>query len=166
MLRFMYEFDYNNIHGASTMVFNAQVYSLADKYVVPALKYHAREKFRTAISSGWALDDFPLAVAEAYSSTLETDRGLRDVIVKTADANINKLLENELFADVLRETPGFALDMVDSLSSSRPNQRKDHKSYRCPNCEKCMDGSLSRGTSYYCMHCGNRRSDWYQYTQS
>ena len=33
VLRFMYYFDYNNIHGVSTMIFNAQVYSLADKYL-------------------------------------------------------------------------------------------------------------------------------------
>jgi speckle-type POZ protein len=160
MLRFMYHFDYSNIHGASTMIFNAQVYGLADKYIIPTLKGHAREKFRTVIRSGWAMDDFPLAVSEAYNSTPETDRGLRGLVVEVADANINKLLENELFRDVLRETPGFAIDIVDSLSSSRQKQRKDHKRYSCKSCGEFMDGDLSRGTYYYCIHCGNRRSDW------
>ncbi len=163
MLHFMYHLDYNNVHGASTMIFDAQVYGLADKYAIPALKSHALEKFRMVISSGWVMDDFPLAVSEAYNSTPETDRALRDLVVEISNTNINKLLENKLFRDVLRETPGFAVDMVNSLSSSRQNRRKDHKRYRCPSCENVMDGALLGGTYYYCMHCGSRRSDWTSY---
>jgi DNA-directed RNA polymerase subunit RPC12/RpoP len=163
MLRFMYHLDYNTIHGASTMIFNTQVYGLADKYIIPALKSLALEKFRMDISSGWAMDDFPLTVSEAYNSTPETDRALRDLVVEISTANINKLLENELFRGVLRETPGFAVDMVNSLSSSRQNRHKDHKSYRCPSCDHVMDGDLLGGTYYYCIHCGSRRSDWNSY---
>ena len=44
MLHFMYHLDYNTIHGASTMIFNTQVYGLADKYIIPALKSLALEK--------------------------------------------------------------------------------------------------------------------------
>ncbi|KAK4032825.1 hypothetical protein C8A01DRAFT_20156, partial [Parachaetomium inaequale] len=119
MLRFMYCFDYNNIHGVSTMIFNAQVYSLSDKYMIPALKDLAKEKFRSAINTGWAMDDFPLTVAEVYSSTPEDDGGLRDLAVKVADTNIKRLLQNEQFRDLLKKSPGFAADMVISMSSNK-----------------------------------------------
>ncbi|RYP39208.1 hypothetical protein DL767_002316 [Monosporascus sp. MG133] len=144
MLHFMYHFDYNNTHGASTMIFNAQVYSVADKYIIPALKAEAREKFGTAISTGWAMDDFPSAIAEVYNSTPESDRGLRDLTVEIARTNINPLRENELFRDVLREIPSFAAEMVISISDTH---KKDQKIYRCPNCGKQMGGTLSGGTA-------------------
>ncbi|RYP71327.1 hypothetical protein DL771_004904 [Monosporascus sp. 5C6A] len=120
MLYFMYHFDYNNVHGASTMIFNAQVYSLADKYIIPSLKSQAREKFETAISTGWAMDDFPLAIAEVYNSTPDSDRGLRDLTVKIARTNINALLKTELFRDVLGEIPAFAAEMVISKMTPPP----------------------------------------------
>ncbi|RYP78958.1 hypothetical protein DL770_006798 [Monosporascus sp. CRB-9-2] len=165
MLRFMYHFDYNNIHGASTMVFNAQVYSLADKYIIPTLKDQAREKFRTAISTGWAMDDFPLAIAEVYNSTPESDRGLRDPTVEIARTNINKLRGNELFRDALKEIPTFAAEMVISVSENMKGQttQKTQKTYECPNCHNRMNAALSEGSYYYCINCGNNRSDWKSY---
>ncbi|KAK7419798.1 hypothetical protein QQX98_003171 [Neonectria punicea] len=62
MLRFMYSFDYTNTYSTSTMVYDAQVYQIADKYDVPALKEHSKAKFGVAITAGWSMDDFPLAI--------------------------------------------------------------------------------------------------------
>ncbi|RYC79729.1 hypothetical protein BFJ63_vAg17385 [Fusarium oxysporum f. sp. narcissi] len=59
MLHFMYYFHYTNVSGVSAMVFDAQVYQIADKYGVRALKKHAKNKFGTAIEAGWTMDDFP-----------------------------------------------------------------------------------------------------------
>ena len=61
MLRFMYSFDYTNTCGSSTMIHDAQVYQIADKYNIPALKAHAKEKFGSSITAGWSLDDYPHA---------------------------------------------------------------------------------------------------------
>ncbi len=87
--------------------------------MIPTLKDLAKEKFRSAINTSWAMDDFPLTVAEVYSSTPEDDRGLRDLTVKVADTNIKRLLQNEQFRDLLRKSPGFAADMVISMSSNK-----------------------------------------------
>ncbi|KAK4236991.1 hypothetical protein C8A03DRAFT_35067 [Achaetomium macrosporum] len=103
MLRFMYYFDYNNIHGVSTRIFNAQVYSFADKYMIPALKDLAEKEFQAAITTGWAMDDFPLAAAEVYNSTPEDDRGLRDLAGEVAGESIKRLLQDEQFRNLLRE---------------------------------------------------------------
>ena len=137
------------------MFFHAQVYGLADRYAIFSLKDCSKRKFQTAVSGGWQLDDFPLAIVEAYDSTPESDRGLREAIVKVATQNIKKLVKFNLFDDALREKADFAADMVNALSGDAKNIDKT----KCPNCEKIIPGVLPKG-SYYCMHCGNRRSDW------
>jgi speckle-type POZ protein len=150
--------DYDVVNGMSSMFFHAQVYGLADKYIIPSLKNCSMSKFGMAISSGWQLDDFPSAIVEVYDSTPDTDRGLRDVIVEVATQNVKKLIKNSLFDDALREKPTFAADMVKALSS----EVKHIEKAKCPNCKKIMAGVPSKG-SYYCMHCASHRADWASY---
>ncbi|KAM5349253.1 hypothetical protein ACJ41O_005760 [Fusarium nematophilum] len=95
MLQFMYWFDYDYECEASPMSFHAKVYQIADKYDIPALKEHVRGLFGEAIASDWQSDDFPLAIAMAYSSTPKNDRGLRDLVVELSHRHINELLDNE-----------------------------------------------------------------------
>jgi hypothetical protein len=158
MLRFMYYFDYDTYDGRSSMIFNAEVYSIADRYTIPALKEHAKEKFQKATSVGWAMDDFPLTVAEVYSSTPETDRGLRDLVVQLCQEHLGHLRNNRQFQDVLKRTKDFAADLVRSFQGN--------PTYKCPNCHQTWQSSLSQGGTYYCIHCGNRRSDWNSYIES
>ena len=111
----MYSFDYTNVVGTSSMVYDAQVYQIADKYDIPALKTHSMGKFDTAINTGWSMDDFPLAVGVVYGSTPSEDRSLRDSTLKTSCTNIDKLLQHDGFHKLLRETPDFAADLIPIL---------------------------------------------------
>lgn len=79
MLHFMYNFDYTNVNGTSSMVFEAQIYQIADKYDIDSLKEHAAKKFGAALDVGWPMDDFPLAITVAYTTSPLEDRGLRDL---------------------------------------------------------------------------------------
>ena len=78
MLRFLYSFDYDAggsaADVASPMVFNVKVYSIADKYDIPALKSVASQKFKELVKTCWNMDDFPHAVAEVYGSTPQNDQ--------------------------------------------------------------------------------------------
>lgn len=159
MLRFMYCFDYNNESGTSSMIYDAQVYQAADKYDIPSLKKHAKGKFKAAISAGWSLDDFSGAIFVAYDSTPSTDRGLRDLIVKTSRDHINELLENELFRELLRKTPDFAADLIPSLCR---NLSISIRRYDCPSCGNRFSADFSNG-NYYCPSCSSRRSNWESY---
>ncbi|KAF5712000.1 n-carbamoyl-l-amino acid hydrolase [Fusarium mundagurra] len=91
MLRFLYSFEYTNTYGTSSMVFDAQMWQIADKYDIPALMTESKKKFEIAVTTGWSMDDFPTAVAIVYESALP---GLRDLVVVTASKNIDKLLDN------------------------------------------------------------------------
>ncbi|KAF9776116.1 hypothetical protein IL306_005749, partial [Fusarium sp. DS 682] len=95
MLRFIYSFDYTNTYGTSTMVFDAQMYQIADKYDIPALKAESKNKFDLAVTTGWSMDDFPITVTVVYQSTPAEDRGLRDIVVETARKNIDELLKKD-----------------------------------------------------------------------
>lgn len=166
MLHFMYTFDYDASGSAqnssSPMVFNVKVYSIADKYDVPALKSQAKQKFETAVETCWDMDDFPDAIAQVYHSTPSTDRGLREVISGAACEHVNELLLKQGFRDVLEETVGFASDIAQLLAKrQKQNQGQSQRQrYRCPGCNKQWEAVLSSGTYYYCIHCGGRYSNW------
>ena len=87
MIHFMYRFDYDRSSSdhshVSLMLFNVNVYQVADKYGVPKLKEHVKEKFEKIIETCWEMDDFPLTITEAYSGTPKTDRGLQDPLIRT-----------------------------------------------------------------------------------
>jgi speckle-type POZ protein len=165
MLRFMYTFDYDASGSAensfSPMVFNVKVYSIADKYDVPALKSKAEQKFEAAVAVGWDMDDFPDAIAQVYNSTPSVDRGLREIVTETACKHVKELLLKPGFRDVLDETVGFASDIAQLLAESK-NQKQRSK-YRCPSCRHNWEAVLPSGGSYHCIYCGFQRSDWSSY---
>lgn len=121
MIHFMYGFEYDSSgsdHGrVSPILFNVNMYQIADKYRVPKLKECAKEKFEKAIKACWEMDDFPRTITETYSSTPKTDRGLRDPLVTTALNYIDCLHKKEDFIHVLEETIGFGADLIRSSIS-------------------------------------------------
>ncbi|RSL61090.1 hypothetical protein CEP53_005221 [Fusarium sp. AF-6] len=159
MLHFMYNFDYTNVNDISPMVFEAQVYQIADKYDIKSLKEHARKKFSAAINTGWRTDDFPLAITVAYTTSPLEDRGLRDLIVETSSQNIDDLLGKGYFCEVLRNTNDFAADLVPFLRGRGAHVTKQ---YRCPSCQEIFSCSLS-DSEWYCPACGDRHYDWGNY---
>ncbi|CRG91090.1 hypothetical protein PISL3812_08138 [Talaromyces islandicus] len=116
MIHFMYGFSYDSSGSdrgrVSPMLFNVKVYQVGDKYSVPKLKEEAREKFITAVKACWEMDDFPVAITEAYSTTPREDRGLRDPLVQTSLEHLDVLLKNEEFKHVLRNILEFAADLI------------------------------------------------------
>lgn len=166
MIHFMYHFDYSNTQGISTMVFNAQVYSLADRYMIPALKHLAKDKFATAIKTGWSMDDFLLAVDVVYSSSPEDDRGLRDLVVGVSGENLEMLLKNTGFQNLLGEKPKFAADIIMSGVSRKFGSENRARTYRCPSCGNNIKIEWHEGSYLYCIHCSARRSDWASYRVS
>ncbi|RGP78990.1 protein roadkill [Fusarium longipes] len=167
MLRFMYSFDYDDdSDGSLNMVFNAQVYQIADKYDVQALKAQSKNKFEMAVTTGWNTEDFPLAVIVTYDTTPPEDRGLRDVVVEIARKNIDKLLGCDGFCELIRKTPDFSADLIPFLCT-RPTENAMSR-YRCPGCSKEFYGQFSEHTNawghhfyYYCPYCGQHRADWH-----
>ena len=87
------------------------VYALADKYNIRDLKAFALLKFKAATAEHWAAHDFLDAAREAYLSTVEADRGLRNVIVTTFHKHM-ELFDTEEAQDVLKEVGMLAYDLL------------------------------------------------------
>ncbi|KAL8409347.1 hypothetical protein RB594_007690 [Gaeumannomyces avenae] len=95
----------------SELVEHAKVYALAEKYGIPCLKELARKNFKTAADEHWDSDKFFDAAHEAYTNTLETDRGLRDVVVDTL-YKYKDLLKKDRAKDMARTVTMAAFDLL------------------------------------------------------
>jgi hypothetical protein len=66
---------------ASSLRLNARVYAIADKYGTRGLKSLAQHKFEVRLHEIDLETDVFAVINEVYSSTPDSDRGLRDLIV-------------------------------------------------------------------------------------
>ncbi|KAH7234026.1 uncharacterized protein BKA55DRAFT_695553 [Fusarium redolens] len=92
-------------------IFHVRVYALAEFYNVPALKELALEKFNRVIQDNSELDRFLDGVEEAYESTIQEDRGLRDTIVNFFYKH-SDLLKEERVQDIIQDTNSLAYDLL------------------------------------------------------
>ncbi|KAK4443182.1 hypothetical protein QBC34DRAFT_478350 [Podospora aff. communis PSN243] len=152
-----------------SMAFCVQMYNLADRNMVPALKDITKVHFKAAIKSGWATDDFLLVVADVYKLTPEADRGLRDLVVDISHANLEELTANARFRRLIVEIPQFYSDMSIAQAIAPKTLSRDKgdggctERYRCPNCATTNRLTWNTGVYFYCVRCGVKRSDWGSY---
>ncbi|ORY18152.1 hypothetical protein BCR34DRAFT_360429 [Clohesyomyces aquaticus] len=97
---------------------HAKVYAIAEKYAISGLKALARKKFAQQIEVHLSSPEFPEACQEAYETTVDSDRGLRDVIIQTFRANPDLTLRKDVELAV-RETPSLAFELF-RMASGMP----------------------------------------------
>jgi hypothetical protein len=99
----------NTIEVNEPLTIHATMYALADKYHVNGLAEVAKAKFEACVRHHVDSEDFVNAVQLAYSSTPESNRGLRDAVV-------NAFLVH--FQVKITDVPGLEakLDTIDELS--------------------------------------------------
>jgi speckle-type POZ protein len=114
-LRYLYGFNYADGVDLPQMVFNAQVYALADKYDILALTTLAAAKFEELAKAGWNTTDFLHSIKVIYESTPPNDR-LRDVALRLATENADALKDNELFQRIIGEVAEFRKSLAHELS--------------------------------------------------
>ncbi|PYH45460.1 BTB/POZ domain protein [Aspergillus saccharolyticus JOP 1030-1] len=69
MFQYTYGVEHDNSSSdqdrKSPMLLNVKVYQVANKYDVPQLKEHAKEKSQSIVEISWKMDNFPLAIEES-----------------------------------------------------------------------------------------------------
>ncbi|EOD43502.1 putative btb poz domain-containing protein [Neofusicoccum parvum UCRNP2] len=102
VLRFFYYHDYEPTTNTEPMLlFHTKMYVMGAYYFIPGLKEHAKKKLRSLILDGsWETKEFPDAIAEIYDWTVESDKGLRDVVVRATTDNFDTLKTDQHFLDV------------------------------------------------------------------
>ncbi|WJG37254.1 uncharacterized protein FOBCDRAFT_245766 [Fusarium oxysporum Fo47] len=105
------------IGPSSNLCLFAKVYALGEKYGILGLKAIALGKFEILAKGHFQTEDFRLAVQEVYTSTIDHDRGLRDVVVCTVEENIG-LLNDEAFDAVVKYSD-LGHDLLMKITSMR-----------------------------------------------
>ncbi|KAH7195394.1 BTB/POZ protein [Fusarium oxysporum] len=159
MTLFLYCFDYESPADSSAMMFHAKVYQIADKYGIEALKRLSATKFRASIDENWKTDDFPLAIALAYTTTPPEDRRLRDIIVQVAFNNIGTLMSRDAFCETLSDNPNLATDIIRFMHE----KRGELEEYKCSTCESVfligtVTIEISNSPPMYCPRCKARKN--------
>jgi speckle-type POZ protein len=156
MLKFMYTSNYDSSgrdeNSSSPMVFNVEVYQIADKYLVPALKSLAQRKIQKTFSTSWNSDDFPDAIAQIYSLPDTSDQGLREMVIGVVCQHSQQLIVKPRFCDILKETTEFASDLATCMITKVNNPMVIK--YHCNGCYKTFEAILQGQLRYYCAYCG------------
>lgn len=100
-----------SIPATFKLTFHSKVYTLAEKVWLDDLKETARKKFEAGVSEDYDLDDFLSAAREAYTGTVDTDRGLRDAITNTL-CRCEGIMKNQDIQELVKELHELAYDMV------------------------------------------------------
>lgn len=94
----------------SHLLLHTRVYALAEKCDVPALKALAKRKFEVAVACHYDSPDLPDAIEEVYCSTLDTDRGLRDVVLRLFYTHPQLATTPDIRA-LIQQLPTLALEL-------------------------------------------------------
>lgn len=104
------EEEYESTEFESHLILHTQVYALAEKYDIPSLKQLAKRKFEMAVACYYDAPELADAIEYVYSSTIDEDRGLRDVVLQLFRNHPRLAKTQDIFATI-RETPSLALDL-------------------------------------------------------
>ncbi|KAF2431542.1 hypothetical protein EJ08DRAFT_669916 [Tothia fuscella] len=92
------------------LITHARVYALAEKYDIRALKALAHRKFAIQSAYHWSSPELPAAIQEVYEGTVDTDRGLRDVVISTFRA-YPEIAQRKDVADVIKQNATLAYEL-------------------------------------------------------
>lgn len=94
----------------SHLVQHTRVYALAEKYDIPSLKQLAKSKFEMAMACNYDSPEFADAIEEVYCSTIDSDRGLRDVVLETFKCHPQLASTQDVY-EVIKDTPTLAMEL-------------------------------------------------------
>ncbi|EKG09370.1 BTB/POZ-like protein [Macrophomina phaseolina MS6] len=163
MLEFCYTFAYTCRPSDSPedrMIFHVHVYALGEIYDIPGLKKLAIQSFEREANHTFPL--FPAAVRAVYETTPQSDRGLRDVVLRVCAANTNELMKNPHFEDMMDELGVFGRELSRTLTDRSTYVMSqdvimDCKKYRCGVCRRAVAWNIPKPCPtelLNCMFCG------------
>jgi len=90
---------------------HALMYALGEKYFIPGLKDLAKRYFSETVvlQSGASLGT---SIHEVYTTTPDSDRGLRDIVLSFTRCHITRLLQDSEFCRLAVEVPSFDFELL------------------------------------------------------
>jgi len=166
MVQFLYHRDYS-LSTADTsegsLLANAKVYIIADRYDIPDLKLAAMKKYQAAEPTEWNSTSFSASMQLVYDNTPETGT-LRAVIANTAASHIRELVDRGEFVTLCQGYGEVAFDIIKAdLAVKRGGETCVCERKRPTNIRASSYGYSDyfghhNGLQWYCP-CG-RYNDW------
>jgi hypothetical protein len=107
---------------------HAKMYSIGNKYIVDGLEELAKQKFERSCNSYWDTEHFDPAAHYVFSSTIDSDRGLLNLVIRTMCDHINILNKPEIEA-LLYESNDIAVGLLkvkaQAIMWNRSEARRD-----------------------------------------
>ncbi|KAG4033608.1 hypothetical protein MFRU_004g01120 [Monilinia fructicola] len=113
----------------SSLLFNAKVYIIADKYMIPALKDLANEKCLRSVEAHWNTPEFSKVAELLWDNTAESDKLLRDAVVTAAATHGDGLLDRGDFVEFMSKHGDFAVEVM-KKARDLPEKKKGKKGKR------------------------------------
>lgn len=124
MIDYLYRLDYDDHSDGDSgnepnerLIVNSLVYAIADKCDIRSLKELAKTKTATLLDMEWNDDSFPTVLESVWTTTPQSDRGLRDLFIPVLCTHRNELVKKEHYILVLRANADLAVDIVQALCS-------------------------------------------------
>lgn len=124
MIDYLYRLDYDDQPNSASqkssdgrLVINSLVYALADKYEIWSLKEIAKQKIAKLIDKEWNDDSFLAALEIVWTTTPQSDRGLRALFIPVLADHKKELITKEMYVEAVRSVGDLAVDIMQELSS-------------------------------------------------
>ena len=116
MIQYLYHLEYDLPDSEDSLekaglVFHAEMYSLADKYNIRGMKVLAQDYFQDRADGNCRAKEFPTAIRTIYKTTVDEDRGLRDVVVNIISMNMD-LLDGPEVKEAIKDTANLAFELL------------------------------------------------------
>lgn len=111
---------------AEDFLLHAKMYETGDKYEVVGLKDLAKDKFKASCKHFWRNPSFALAVRHAFSTTVEDDTGLRDIVSATTSEHLELVNDPEVGA-ILAEFNGSALGILRATFEKQEREKQERE---------------------------------------
>lgn len=142
MIHFCYHFDYTE-PATLPMTFHVRMFTVGEKYLIPALQSLAASRFRRTITAKWEIADFTSSVREVYEETTDPQRLLKSAVIEASTSRSAELFGadgNVDFSTMADELPRYAMDVLRDTNKSNKRKRDEDEgpwSFKCfinPSC--------------------------------
>lgn len=157
LLQYLYTYNYKTVSSnteykvAYEMRFQVKVYAIADKYDIPELKKLATNRFELTLSKehkGYESFMFYKVVRDVYTSTPDSDRGLRNLVLKACTKYHDDVLLEPRFVKMADQLPGF---WKEYLREVLDYPQEEPGTYRCSICSEMWNSFPS--SAQKCLEC-------------
>jgi hypothetical protein len=93
------------------LVSHAKLYAIGGKYGIPHMKEAAKKRFHEEVEKEIASEIFVEAAKLGFTTTPDSDRGLRELIVRAMIGNAVKLQHNEEMNNLICSNKDLALEL-------------------------------------------------------